>query len=264
MTADAPLWAESRTVSFEDCYFYHTIDLPGRGEIAGEWDLRANVDDYLGGVSMAGKRVLDLGTANGFLSFAAERRGASEVVSYDIDESASWDVVPYAGFDREGWLRERREHTRRLNNAYWYCHRALGSRARMVYGSVYDIPASIGLFEISLVGSLLLHLSHPWRCLRNVLRLTRETVVITEKLSRRHLPLRYLRFLDRPYLVFLPDARRRQPVDGWWMPTPSLIRRMIAVLGFERSELRFHSARYQGRREQLFTVTGHRTRPLTD
>jgi len=31
-----------------DCYFYHTVELPGYGVITGDWDLRHGVDDYLG------------------------------------------------------------------------------------------------------------------------------------------------------------------------------------------------------------------------
>ncbi len=38
-----------------DCYFYHTMELPGHGVINGEWDLRAGVDDYLGKVEFAGQ-----------------------------------------------------------------------------------------------------------------------------------------------------------------------------------------------------------------
>jgi hypothetical protein len=38
-----------------DCYFYHTMELPGRGLIKGrDWDLRGGVDEYLGKVSFAG------------------------------------------------------------------------------------------------------------------------------------------------------------------------------------------------------------------
>ena len=60
----------------EECYFYHSIDLPGRPPIVGAWDLRAGVDAYLGGISVAGKKVLEVGAANGFLSFHLEKRGA--------------------------------------------------------------------------------------------------------------------------------------------------------------------------------------------
>ena len=42
----------------EDCYFYHTLDLPGYGHVQGEWDLRGRFDDYIGGVDLRGKTVL--------------------------------------------------------------------------------------------------------------------------------------------------------------------------------------------------------------
>ena len=63
------------SISVDDYYFYHTIDLPGLGEIAGEWDLRSSADEYLGHVGLVGKRGLEMGTANGFLSFYVERKG---------------------------------------------------------------------------------------------------------------------------------------------------------------------------------------------
>ena len=59
------------------------MTVAGLGTITGEWDLRANVRAYLGGVALQGKRVLEIGTASGFLCFAMERMGA-EVISYDL------------------------------------------------------------------------------------------------------------------------------------------------------------------------------------
>ena len=59
-----------------DCAFYHSMDLPGHGTVEGMFDLRGAVDEYLGGVDLRGKRVLELGTADGFLCFEMERRGA--------------------------------------------------------------------------------------------------------------------------------------------------------------------------------------------
>jgi 2-polyprenyl-3-methyl-5-hydroxy-6-metoxy-1,4-benzoquinol methylase len=69
--------------NLNDCYFYHTGDLPGLRVQKGEWDLRGNISAYLGDVDFEGKRVLDVGTANGFLCFEIERR-AAEAVGYDL------------------------------------------------------------------------------------------------------------------------------------------------------------------------------------
>jgi len=71
------VYAPPRTVTdLNDCYFYHTVDVPGVGRVTGEWDLRAGVREYLGSVPFAGKRVLEIGPASGFLSFFMEREGS--------------------------------------------------------------------------------------------------------------------------------------------------------------------------------------------
>jgi len=78
-----------------DCYFYHTMELPGRGVIEGrDWDLRGRVDEYLGNVDFGGQRVLEIGPASGFLTFEMEKRGA-DVISVEVTDEHGWDFVPY-------------------------------------------------------------------------------------------------------------------------------------------------------------------------
>lgn len=91
MSEHDDVYALPRTVTdLNDCYFYHTMDVPGVGRVTGEWDLRAGVREYLGGVSFAGKRVVEIGPASGFLSFFMEREGA-EVVGFDLSDAQAWD-----------------------------------------------------------------------------------------------------------------------------------------------------------------------------
>jgi hypothetical protein len=72
----SPLLERPRFVDrLEDCFFYHAMDLPEFGLVPAHWDLRGRFDDYVGGVGVAGKSVLDIGTATGFLSFEAEKLG---------------------------------------------------------------------------------------------------------------------------------------------------------------------------------------------
>ena len=66
------IYASPRVVTrLEDCFFYHSIEIPGYGLVEGPWDLRASIGDYLGGVDLCGKRVLELGTASGFVCLKA-------------------------------------------------------------------------------------------------------------------------------------------------------------------------------------------------
>src|SRR5947209_17361874 len=66
--ASGPLYAPPREVSsIADCHFYCVTDIPEHGTVGEAWDLRGKEQEYLGGVSFRGKRVLELGTASGFL-----------------------------------------------------------------------------------------------------------------------------------------------------------------------------------------------------
>jgi hypothetical protein len=245
------VYANPRLVTdLGQCDFYHTIDLPGIGTVEGHWDLRAGLRAYLGDLSFRGKRVLDVGAANGLLSFFMEEQGA-EVVSFDLDRTGEWDLVPFARWgEREAIATDRQRLMERLNNAYWFGHRLRNSRARVVYGSVYRIPGEIGPVDVSVYGSILLHLRDPFLALQSGLRLTRETVVVTE-LLRGGGPA-------GPFLGFLPDAATQEPKDTWWDLRPEVIVRMIGVLGFEDVTVTHHEQTYEGRPNIMYTVVGRR------
>src|ERR1700722_19381468 len=89
------LYSSPRTVKPEDeRHPYHAMDIPGYGPVLNPlWDLRGSESDYLGHVTLAGKRVLEIGPATGYLSFYMESQGA-EVVSVELSPDVSWDVVP--------------------------------------------------------------------------------------------------------------------------------------------------------------------------
>jgi SAM-dependent methyltransferase len=254
------LYAPSRTVaSLEECHFYHSIDVPGYGLVEGEWDLRGRELDYLGGTDLRGKRVLEVGTASGYLCVFMEHAGA-DVVSYDLAPEHSIDVVPYARYDHERFRAELKSHIGALNNAYWLVHEAFGLRARMVYGTVYDIPRGLGTFDISTLGSVLLHLRDPLLALENVLRHTEHTVIVTDRTEPAplRLPFRLSDKLSRA-LFFRPVAADCQPEVTWWRLTPQVVQKMIAVYGFEDSRTTYHRQIYRGERKTLFTVVGRRT-----
>jgi hypothetical protein len=80
---DDAAFALPRNVKFEDCLFYHTVDIPGHGVVRGQWDLRQQVDTYLGGYRFAGKRVLEIGPASGFLTC---ENGAPKAANKEIDQ----------------------------------------------------------------------------------------------------------------------------------------------------------------------------------
>ena len=173
------VYAAPRTVTdLAECDFYHSMDIPGYGAVEGEWDLRGGEAAYLGNVDLRGKRVLEIGTASGFMCFHMERSGArsSRTTSRPSSRSTSCRT---RGSDHAELVETLKRHIGRLNNAYWLAHRAHGSEARVAYGTVYDLPDGLGSFDVSTFGSVLLHLRDPFLALQNALALTTETVVVT-------------------------------------------------------------------------------------
>lgn len=210
----------------EDCFFYHAMELPGFGLVRGQWDLRGRFDDYVGHVDVAGKSVLDVGTATGFLSFEAEKREASRVVSFDMSDARQQAFLPFKDKlyyrDHERWAREHAVEVQRWKNAYWLCHRLLGSRARVAYGNIYDLPARLGTFDVTIVGSVLEHLSDPITALASIARLTGETMAVITPL----LPT------DERIARFEPSAANPDYDFTWWRYSVGVYREVFAMLGF--------------------------------
>lgn len=248
------IYASPRVVTdITQCYFYHTIDLPKIGTVEGNWDLRAGLHEYLGNFDFRGKRVLDIGTANGILSFWMEKHGA-EVISFDLDKEGDWDMVPFANWpEYEQISNDRKTIIDRLNNAYWFCHRLHQSNAQVVYGNVYDIPCEIESVDVSVFGCILLHLRDPFLALQSGLKLTRKAVIVTDVLRGQIVST------TEPYMRFLPDAKTLEPKDTWWDLPPELIVRMLGVLGFQDVNVTHHLQKYEGRENMLYTVVGRRT-----
>jgi hypothetical protein len=260
MPAECRYASPREVADLRDCLFYHTTDLPGHKTIPGAWDLRRGISSYLGGVSFAGKRILDVGAASGFLSFHMERQGG-QVVSYDLSDTDGWDHVPYAGTDLRAVAARARVDIRRINNSYWYCHRAYGSRNRVVHGTVYSIPQSIGRVDIGVFGSILLHLRDPFLALQTGLALVEETAIVADLLPRRRFWQRWVPWLPGPQMQFLPDARQPLHNATWWVLSPQVVQRFLGVLGFEDTRVIYHQQRFEGARRLVYTVVGRRTMP---
>ena len=261
-----PDWIQPRRIdSIDDCYFYHTMDIPNHGVVQGEWDLRGRETLYLGNVSVVGKRVLEIGTASGHLCFAMEKMGAT-VVAYDLSPDQDWDIVPYFGLDYEQHIQERKERIHKLNNGFWFAHGANGSRARVRYGTVYDIPGNMGPFDICTLGSILLHLRDPFLALQRVTANVRESVIVTDLLPvRRGKALdrfkKLIGFQQKPEahsIYFLPNADRCAPNETWWSLSPGVIAEFLQILGFNRITVTYHQQSMQGQKYQMYTVVGRR------
>ena len=254
-------WAEPRKVSsVDDCFFYHTMEIPNHGTVHGVYDLRGRETSYLGNVNVEGKRVLELGTASGHLCFTMEKMGA-DVVAYDLSDEQEWDIVPFAGYDYEEHIAARRAHINQINNGYWLAHRAYASNAKVMYGTVYDIPDSIGQFDICTFCSILLHLRDPFLALQRVTAHVEETVIVTDLFRRVRGPMLSLieKLTGSRLMRFLPNAEKQSPFETWWQLTPRVVAEFLQILGFVHTEISFHRQIHRNNRSWMFTVVGRRT-----
>jgi SAM-dependent methyltransferase len=215
----------------EDCDFYTSMFIPGVGDVFGIWDLRETVDTYLGGLNFAGKRVLEIGPASGFLTIEMEKRGA-EVVALEIPEGIGWDFVPFP----EQMLSPIREKQiagmPRLTNGFWLYHAANKSKAKVIYADVYNIP-DLGEFDIAVMASVLQHCQNPVRIVEQCARVAR-TLLITE----RHFPEL------NGAVCQLEPSQENQSWHTWWRFSPTFFTQYLGVLGFADPVVTLHSHRH--------------------
>jgi tRNA (mo5U34)-methyltransferase len=176
-------------------------------------------------IDLKGKRVLDIGAWNGCFSFECERRGASEVVAYSLENP---DV---AGFTR---LKE-----------------LLCSRVKYVQGSVYSLaPEVVGEFDLILFFGVLYHLRYPLLAIDRIRSVSRGDVLIeTHTLTSWHLlrsPLWMLGVLLNLAALFRSTPLWRQykefelhPEDqsNWFGPNIAAVTEAFESAGFRMHHL---------------------------
>lgn len=233
-----------------DCQFYHTVDLPGGGVARGQWDLRARTSDYLGNVAFAGRSVLEIGPASGYLSFHMEAAGA-RVTCVEPTMERLWDIVPLAGFDLAAWRAWFEPQIAAVRRSFWFLHRLHGSSVRVVEAEPYALPATLGSFDVGVLTSLLLHCRDPFTLMESVARHVTDTMIVTEP---------YVASLgDEPVCRFLPHGAGGQ-VDDWWRFTPRYVVSVFEVLGFPHTTVTRHAQWSETTQAavEMFTVVGRR------
>ena len=225
--------------SVDECFFYHTMELPELGLVRGQWDLRGRFADYVGGVSVAGKSVLDVGTATGFLSFEAERLSAARVLSFDMGDARQQMFIPFKDKpyyqDHEQFVADHAREVERWKNAYWLCHRLLKSNAEVFYGDIFRLPAALGQFDVSIAAAVLEHLNDQITALASIARLTKETIVIVTPVVETEERIARLE----------PTADNPDYDFTWWRYSVGAYREILKMLGFKIAGITQAQYRYE-------------------
>ncbi len=235
----------------DDCDFYHVMNLPGGIETDGQWDLRHGLHDYLGGFDFAGKRVLEIGPASGFLTFSIEKMGG-EIVAIELTHDHVWDFVPYADHERVQQARlDHKVHMERINNAFWYCHRAFKSKAKLCYANPYQLP-EIGKFDAALIASVLIHSQNPVGIISECARRA-DTLIIVDHFEPT---------LEGEPVCKLYPTPETFHWDAWWLFSTQFFRQYLSVLGFGNQTLTVHTQLWKGKPSgEIFTLVATRSAP---
>jgi SAM-dependent methyltransferase len=240
----AGLFAQHPEAARAPAHFYHVMDIPGLGEVGGSWDLRSNLDVYLGRASYAGKIVLDIGAADGFLAFELEKR-AARVVSIDLPTDSTPDLFPLAR--AVGEAPAAPNLVPGLRQAFWIGCRAFGSSVRLHESHAGRLDPRLTGFDVALIGNVLQHVSEPIGLVLDVSRRTR-TIVITEA--------DWLAGTQdaRPVMTLFTDHLRRGHRGSWYQVSPQLIEDVLSLTGFTIEGRDIH--------EQSFTDPSGHTYPV--
>jgi tRNA (mo5U34)-methyltransferase len=221
---DAPAEAHQLAQEASGIVWYHTFDL-GHGIVTpGQFDHAPIIEHYRLPDRLDGKRVLDVACFDGFWSMEFERRGAAEVVALDINQARELDLPPVV---RQGMSEE--ELNRPMGNGFRLVHRAKQSRVERVHCNVYDLSPDLrGMFDISHIGDVLLHLQNPAKALANICRVTKEYTIVSDIFDPR---------LDREGTYPLTEFRGGREDCVWWYFSFGALEQMIRDAGFRRVEL---------------------------
>jgi O-methyltransferase len=235
------------------CHFYHSMELPGAGAIAGQWDIRPDFDNYTGGFDWAGKSILDVGTCTGFIAFELERRGA-RATAFDADSVARFSWVPFAGTiyhqNRGAWNAASEVGLTAYKNAFWFAWHAQQSQTRVVYGDITRLADLLPQQDIVLACAVLEHLSDPITVIGQCARLAREAVVIG---------FTPLDMDEEPVMRPLQPWTLEHPYV-WWRLSLGLYRQVFRQLGFE-IEVRPAFAMLGDIRADRHTIVARRVAP---
>ena len=301
MTDKKIVWGAppSDNISLNDCEWYHIMEIPGiEGLTDGVFDCRDDIGNILGNLDFKNKKVINLGPSTGYLSFESERRGA-DVTSIDLSiDSEERDWTPIADLDWKSNLKKFMADEKRRRNAFWYAHKALDSKSKLIISHINNLPKEVEMYDIGIIFSVLLHIRDPFLALQRMCSHVNEKIVITEL---GHYPTFFYKFLPASTYIFIKNsiARfkeknsnllnklpnfinkrffRKAPTlrflpehvriaSKWWSWTPEAIIAMLKVLGFGKTKVNYHyykNPTSDGKFVKIwsFTVVAERTIPI--
>lgn len=190
--------------------WWHSFEMPDGSRIDGVCSLESlkhRIAQFPIPEDLRGKRVLDIGTWDGWFAFEMERRGAN-VVAIDC-----WE-----------------------NPLFHEMHARRNSRVEYHQLDMFELtPARIGKFDIVLFMGVLYHLKHPLLALERVCALTTDLAAVDSFILREeHRP----GIGHRAAMEFYETSEMGGQTDNWVGPSLECLLAFCRTAGFARVELR--------------------------
>ena len=222
-------------------YWYHKVKLPD-GEVTPGWAPLAP-ERYCIPEDMTGMRVLDIGAWDGYWTWEALKRGASEVVAIDDFSDSLGPNIPeaersakWAAFDlcreafgfiesdlQEAWINQN------------------GQRVSRKEMSVYDVADVFKLpfapFDVVFFFGTIYHLKHPLLALEKISEVCDGAIYIETASLDEFSP--YKGEIGRGFnrgetvMEFYPGDQYGSNHSNWWVPTLQCLGSMLASVGFK-------------------------------
>ena len=196
-------------------YWFQRIELTPDLVTPGWSDPKTEKLPYFGlPEDMTGMRVLDIGCAEGFFSFEAERRGAKEVIGIDSFPDS----------------------VRRFN----VCRAAYHSKATAFLCNVYDLNVrAFGTFDMVFFFGVLYHLRNPVLALEKIFSVCTGTLLMQTS-GMAEIPnyenVALAQFHPRGIQIGTPENPMYDPTV-FWLPNVACTRALVTHVGFQDVEV---------------------------
>jgi len=232
-------------------FWYHKIELPDGVVTPGCSPILAR--KYGIPDDMTGKRVLDIGAWDGYWTWEALKRGASEVVAIDDfsdnlgsltkEQRLMWEPFDLCreelgfkeyGADPMGTTITDKAVIQSAIEGGWVNDK--GQRVCRIQMSVYDIER-LGHFDIVFFFGTIYHLKHPYKALEIISDICDGEIYIESAICDDFSP--YRGGLNKGYanndmvMEFYPEDQYARNENNWWVPTLQCLGKMVESVGFK-------------------------------
>ena len=210
-------------------YWYHHIKLTDEVTTPGFAPIQ--MEAYRVPLDLTGKRILDVGAWDGFWTFEALKRGASEVVAID---DFSDDLTPDKSRRATGWQQ------------FDLCRDVLdwGDQCRRQELNLYELkPETFGAFDIVFCFGLLYHCRYPLAALDRLGAVCSDTIYIESAVCDHFSPYQAHKHPetggyantyagDHVVMEFYPGSEYGGQPTNWWVPSLQCLLGMTQAAGF--------------------------------